>query len=381
MPKMVSEIAQGQSYEFSASESEVAARQVRVFRLIKSAPDEYINLFEACGVFIGDIHPQNQELYCESVSAQYEGESRMVLLVTFNYRVSVSFEMSSGGAGADRLSKPPDIRPANWYITSSLTESPAFSWRRSSTTTDATPQGAWETITNPAGDLYEGVSKMEAIITIHVEQWVDYDPTKHAKYAGYVNENVLTLGSLDMNRRTVMFRGVQTRPTVEQYNNRIYRGWTAQYEFLYRKNVCQVSDASTGALAELAIGWDRAQPQSGFNIINKYYPKVSDAEDDDVEAGSLLLAREEVEGGYGLKIKGWPNELDPAEGTGGEKTRGMILVADGKWPTQRPCAQPIPLNDDGTPRWSRADPPVLVYRYQVQPEINFQQKLQLRLMS
>lgn len=387
MPKLVSEIAQGQSYEFSASEAEIASRQVRVFRLIKSDPTEYVNVFQACGVYIGNPHPQNQELYCESVSAQYEGESRLVLLITFNYRVSVQFEQSSsgGGAGGDKLSKSPDIRPANWSISTSLVEVPAFSWRQAEPDDKAAPIGSWTSITNPIGDLYEGVSKTEGIVTVNVEQWELQDPTRHAKWAGYVNEKEITLGALIMPRRSVMFRGVQTQPAIEQYNDRTYRGWKATYEFLYRKNVCQISDtADDGKFKEVAIGWDRAQPQSGFNVKN--LPpfegesfSVDDCEDTEppIEAGSMLLAFDSG------KIKGWPNVMELAKDTNGKKVRGMVLVAeyDEGGASQRPSAQPIPLNDNGTPRWSGAEPSVLVYRYQVQPEADFKSVLGLRLQS
>jgi hypothetical protein len=46
--------------------------------------------------------------------------------------------------------------------------------------------------------------------------------------------------------------------------------------------------------------------------------------------------------------------------------------------SQTPSAQPIPLNDDGTPRIYNADPKVLVYRYRVYREANFN-TLNLRL--
>lgn len=383
MPKMVSEIAQGQSYEFSAEESGIASRQVRVFRLIKSAPAEYVNVFQACNVYIGDQHPQDPMLYCESVSAQYEGDSRLVLLVTFNYRVSVQFEQSAsgGGAGPDNLAKPPDIRPANWSISTSLVEVPAFSWRIADASKSGHPKGGWTSITNPAGDLYEGVSQTEGIITINVEQWEFQDPTRHAEWAGYVNENVITLGGLRMERRTVMFRGVQTKPEVEQYNNQVYRGWKANYEFLYRTNVCQISDMDADDVyKEVPIGWDRAQPLAGFNIINKAFASEAAAQAAKVEAGSLVLAKEESED-FGVRIKGWPNAISLAEGTANKKMRGMIMVADGKWPTQRTCAQPIPLNRDGSPRWHEAVPPVIVYRYQVQPETDFSRTFGLRLQN
>lgn len=390
MPKMVSEIAPGQSYEFSAEESGIASRQVRVFRVIKSSPSEYINVFAACGVYIGNVHPDNPELYCESVSAQYEGDSRLVLLITFNYIVSISFEQGAGGGGggSDRLSKSPDIRPANWSVSTSLVEVPAFSWRQAEPDTGASPIGKWKTITNPVGDLYEGVSKTEGVITINVEQWEANDPTRHAKWAGYVNQNVITLGALVMERRTVMFRGVQTQPAVEQYNSRIYKGWKATYEFLFRNNTCQISD-DNGDLQEVNIGWDRAQPQSGFNCKNLAPLEgesfsVEDCEEADppMEAGAMILAS------AGSRIKGWPNTLELARGVNGRKARAMVLVAEyeGAGASQRPSAQPIPLNDNGTPRWAGDGEnenysPVLVYRYQVQPEIDLRTTLGLRLRS
>lgn len=377
MPKMVSEIAQGQSYEFSAGDAEIASRQVRVFRLIKSDPTEYINVFQACGVYIGNQHPQNVELYCESVSAQYEGDSRLVLLITFNYRASLQFEQSSGGGGGggkgDKLSKPPDIRPANWSISSSLVEVPAFSWRKANPTTGAFIKAA-EPITNPAGDLYEGVSKTEGIITISVEQWEDVDPAWHAEYAGYVNDDDVTIGGLTMPRRTLMFRGLQTQAAVEKYNDRLYKGWKATYEFLYRKNTCQISNTTNGQFIETDIGWDRAQPQSGFNV-RAWTPLAPNGSEINNKRNDFSQPLKHENNA--IKI---PVSL-PDGVLVGEKVRAMIKVAEyGEGKTaQRSSAMPVALNDDGSARSEFEDPPVLIYRYAVQPEIDLMRVLQIRL--
>jgi hypothetical protein len=53
--------------------------------------------------------------------------------------------------------------------------------------------------------------------------------------------------------RSVMFRGVQTQPSVERWGNATLRGWRASYEFAFRVNW-------VGSPYNVAIGWDVIQP-------------------------------------------------------------------------------------------------------------------------
>jgi hypothetical protein len=346
MPKMVSEVTSGVQYDFSAEEGQIAASTTRVFKILKSDASEYISIASACGIQVGQEHPTERGLYCVSYSAQYDGDSRMVVIATFNYRASPGL----GGSQEDRKEQPPDVRPANWSVATSIQETPAYVWK------GITGPRAGQTgpCVNPAGDLYEGVVRLEPIVTISIDQYESSDPTRHCLYAGYVNSNSIKLGSLTMFARSVMLRGVQTQPVVEHWGEKIYRGWKASYEFAFRVNW-------VGAPYNVAIGWDILQPQSGFNV-KAWTPNFVPADTDNY---SQPLKHEN----YAIK-----EPLSLPDGiSAGQKVRSMIRVHEsesGKT-SQRPSAQPIPLNDDGSGRSDSASPPVIVHRYQVQNDIDF----------
>lgn len=343
----VAEIAPGVQYQFSAEELQVAASTTRVFRILKNDPSEYVAIAGLCGISVGDEHPQEAGLFCASYSAQYEGDSRMVILATFNYRTTPAG--GAGGAGSDRNQNPPDVRPANWSTSSALQEVPAYIWRPIS----GPGAGEWRACYNPAGDMYEGVTRLEPIVTITIEQFETIDPTRHQLYAGYVNTNPIQLGSLAMFPRSCMFRGVQTSPSVEHWGNKTFRGWKASYEFAFRVNWI-------GSPFNTAIGWDIAVPQTGFNVrtwlpssggvIDQYSQPLKHSD------GAIATPLALPEGSF----------VD-------QKARAHVRVFEsqnGKT-SQRPSAQPIALNDDGTGRSLSASPPVIVHRYQVQNDIDF----------
>ena len=365
MPKLVSEISQGMSYEFSSEESSIAASAVRVFRIIKLSPDEFIDIPVVCQSPIGTEHPRNPGLWCHTFSAVYEGESRMVLLATFNYRTTPSAD--SSGGGQDPKSYSPEIRPANWYTTTSLVEVPAMTWERVNAADGSSIQATTPT-ENPAGDLYEGVMRYEPIVTIHVEQFAPSDPTTYNLFAGYTNQEIMRVGSMSIPRRCLMFRGVQSKPTVESFNGVQYRGWMCGYEFLFKRNVARAYVG--GAYVAQDVGWDVLQPVSGFNVKAFAPPGGGDQDpygqplklDDDGKVAQPLALPD------GVVV--------------GRKMRGTIGIntAGGFW-TQRTSASPIALNDDGTPRSESATPKVLVYRYKVTNEINFTQQFGLRLSA
>jgi hypothetical protein len=346
MPKMVKEVAAGVQYDFSADEGRLAASTTRVFKVLKSDAGEYINIASACGISIGDQHPTESGLFCASYSAQYEGDSRMLAIATFNYR---TFSITQ------EFPQPPDVRPANWSTSSSLQEVPAYIWK-AITGPNAGQVGP---CVNPAGDLYEGVTRLEPIVTISIQQFEMVDPTRHQLYAGYVNSNTIQLGSLTMFPRSVMFRGVQTQPDVQRWGQATLRGWQASYEFAFRVNW-------VGAPINQAIGWDVLQPQSGFNVRawTPTTPNGSQVANNRDDFGQPLR-----HDNYSIKI---PVAL-PENVSVGDKMRAHIRVHEseaGKV-SQRPSAQPIALNDDGAARSPVADPKVLVYRYQVQNDIDF----------
>jgi hypothetical protein len=354
MPKLVSEIAAGTSYEFNAEQRPFASSVNRVFKVIKESAAEYINIFQACGVTIGAQHPTEPQHFCVNASAQYEGESRFVILVTFNYRF---FPLP-----ANRIAMvAPDIRPANWSISTSLFEVPAWTWKPIT----GPAAGIWKSAKNPVGDMYEGVTRVEPLVTISVVQFESIDPTRHALLAGSVNTNPLTLGSLVMPPRTVMFRGVNTLATVETFGqNQQYRGWNATYEFAYRKNY-------VGFPFNDNLGWDIVQPQTGLNC--RAFALPGNAEDDV----------------YGQPLR-W-NDVDrtlvrplalPLNVSAGDKMRATVRIAskgsDGD--SQTTSGAPVPLNDNGRPRAESAIPKVILHRYQVQPDIDFTSAFGLRLI-
>jgi hypothetical protein len=365
MPKMVKEITQGVTFEFSSEQQGFAASTPRVFRIIKNTPDEYINLPVVCNVRIGGEHPRESGLFCFSYTGAYDGDSRMVVLATFNYRISVSQRSSEGGP--DPKQSPPEARPANWYCTTSLVEAPVHSWQRVNSANGATLM-AVSPLENPAGDLYDNASTVVPIVSIFIEQFEATDPTRHVLHAGKTNLTVMQLGSLSIPRRCLMFRGVQTKPVAETWGDSTRRGWSCTYEFLFKKNT---ASAYVGGLyVQQDVGWDILQPLSGFNV-KAFAPPGNNV---DQYVYGQPLQQEDPDTGEIAN----PPALPPGINVG-DKVRGMVKIAGKNLVRQIPCAQPIPLNEDGTPRIEFATPKVLVHRYKVTEEINFTTTFGLRL--
>lgn len=341
MPKLVSEVTQGVTYTFNGTDGQNPFQTTRVFKVIKDSPSEYINIQLVCGVFVGDQHPAEADLFCSSLNAQYEGDSRLLIVVTFNYDT----RPAPGGG----VPQAPPVAQARWSISTSLMETPAYVWLPVTGPGAGTPGP----IVNPAGDLYEGVTRLEPMVTISVTQFEEIDPTRHALWSGAVNANILTVGSLVCPPRSVMFRGVQTTPVVETFGGRQYPGWTANYEFAYRRNY-------VGPPVDAEIGWDWAQPQSGFNV-KAFAPPGG--EDDDVFGQPLKHS-----GGQLVPTLSLPTGVEP-----GRKMRACVKIhsTEEEGAVQRPSSQPVALNNNGRPRIDTASPPVLVYRYQVQPTLDF----------
>lgn len=340
MPKLVSEISSGHQFSRSSDAGLLSDSQTRVFRVLLNSPGEVVDPSVACDIKIGDPHPINTNIYCTSYDIKFEGESRTVFLCTFQYQSTAG----SDSAGDDPKSQPPDIRVANWSISTSLIELPVTKWRKID---DDGAVGDLKDAHNPVGDLYEGITTLSPVTTFVFEQFDREPPSRWAMEGGKVNAAPVSFPGITCGRRTLLFRGVSGKPAVEFWGDQLYRGWTNSYEFAFRYAT-----------------WDIRVPQSGFNIFNTPFGSVNGAQGQNVEAGSLLLKHSSG------KIKGWPNAIEPADGTGAEKTRAMVLVYEYETggASQLPSAQPIPLNDDGSPRWSGADPKVLVKRYSVYEE-------------
>jgi hypothetical protein len=363
MPRFVSEITSGAQFTRSRENGVVADSQVRTFRVMLDQPGEYLDIQSACEIRIGDRHPSNTNIICQSFSAQYDGESRMVIVCTFNYGSEADAASSGGGGdGGGGGGSAPDIRPANWSVSSTLVEVPVHLWKPLG---DHPLAGAqkWVAPTNTAGDRYDGLTRMEPMVTFTVEQFESQDPTRHALLAGVINDAEVKIGSFEAPTHSLMFRGVQCRPVVEPWGGSIRRGWTASYEFLYRKGFAGKEDA--GGLGD--IGWNLGVPQTGLNV--KAFSPPGGASQD-VFGQPLKHENYKIKEPYAL-----PDNIDD-----GDRVRGMVLVHEYEngGASQSPCAQPIPINDDGTPRREDADPKVIVYQYQVQDEYDFT-KFGLRL--
>lgn len=359
MPKLVSEVVSGSQFTRSMQDGSVADSQVRVFKIILSAPNEVIDPQTHCNIRIGDQHPINTNIVCKSFDVRFDGDSRAVMVVTFNY------ESAAHSSQQDQNNKPPELRAANWTTSTSLIESPLYRWR------PRIGAAVWGALAvpavNAAGDIYDAVTQLTSIVNISVEQFSVLDPTRFNLYGGYINDQAMTLGNLNMGPHTVMFRGVSSQPHVESWGGEIRRGWKSTYEFAYKRNLTAIMIPGAGE-QDVELGWDVAIPQTGFNV-NAFAPPGGN--DDDVFAQPLKHSAGRI-----VPILALPVGVAP-----GEKVRAMVKVfeyEDGGI-SQTPSASPIPLNDNGRPRINTANPKVLVYGYQVQPSINLVQTLELRL--
>jgi len=360
MPNLVSEITEGVGFSYSSEQGQVAAAQPRIFRVVLNEPGELINIEEVCGVRIGGELRPGAKLFCTSFDARYEGNSRMVLLCTFQFRNTP--DASSSAGGQDPKSMPPDVRPADWSISSSLAEAPVYSWQRVGAI-NPDPIGDPGVPKNAAGDRFDSVTKLEPIVTISVVHWETNDPTTNVQHVGKINELAFQVGSLLCLPHTLMLRGITAQPAVESWGGAVYRGWNATYEFAYRANLVRglwwETDAAIRAV-EQEIGWDIAVPETGFNVIA--FPPGQPRDDQDVFGQPLKHKDGKID----------TNPLQLADGTAaGDRVRAMVKVSDFQdgGTSQAPSAQPVALNEDGTPRKSfgdgAADPPVIIKRYRV----------------
>ena len=126
MPKYWTELTQGQTFSRTSEEDGIHDTAQRVFKVLLVSPAEVFDPQAYLGVYIGTIHPYNNNLICFSFDAKFDGESRMVTLVTFNYRSFASAAASSGRPDPKIIQ--PEVRPANWSTETSLMEIPAPTW-------------------------------------------------------------------------------------------------------------------------------------------------------------------------------------------------------------------------------------------------------------
>jgi hypothetical protein len=138
------------------------------------------------------------------------------------------------------------------------------------------------------------------------------------------------------------------QPVVESHGAALYRGFKRTYEFAIKTNG----------------GWFIDQLIEGFNIKNDGVNQAG------VDNGALNLKIVNEE------IVGWPNAPELADDSQGKKMRARVLISAPEGAvTQRPSAQPVALNRDGTPR-DVENPPggedaVLTDRYLTQETVAF----------
>jgi hypothetical protein len=376
--KLIKEVTQGQGATLSAGGSGV--QYTRVFKMLLDAPVDINTVDVAAGITsldgqftgIGTLHPLDSFASCESVSVSPDGDSRLAYTVTLTYRPSGAIALDQAGDNntePDPREQAPDLRSANWSTSTTTIEVPSWWWipRWGNQAGVAVPAF------NPARDIVDGLTILQPIVNISVEQYCAGDQTQYSQYVGMVNENQGKLGSLDLFPRSVLFRSVSFKPHAEVIGRRKWRGWIGTFEFAYKANY--------NNYLEEFLGWDIAIPLAGFNIINQF--------GQDVDKGACHLELENEQTGA---IKNWPNNwngpgfppgVQIAGGTNGRKMRANVLITtpteNGTRASQRPSASPVPLNEDGTPRDPAATrmrngvqipDPVLVRRYQMYKTFN-----------
>jgi len=354
-----SEISSGKSGTLSMDASgggKGGLRFTRAFKILTDNPldIDYLDVQGITGVYVGDLYPGVPAAVCDSFELKPDGDSRVCWVATATYTTSdISLENGTGAGGDDNNPDPrslsPDVRPANWTTSTTTIEVPSWWWMPIDEQGNV---GQAQMATNPAKDMYDGITILQPIVNISVEQYVSGDQLVFSSAVGKVNSNQGRIGSLNLFPRSVLFRSIACKPHTERFGRRTWRGWLATFEFSYKPNFNNYLNRM--------IGWDVAIPITGFNCINDGLGRA------DVEVGSLQL--ELVDESLGV-IKNWPNPaLCP--GLVGEKVRANVLVSGnipGTKAAQRPSAQPIPLNRDGTPRNQKlaANERVLVQQAQV----------------
>jgi hypothetical protein len=367
MPKMVSPLAQGNAFARSADGGQLADTATRTWKVILNEPNESWDIGASVGVQIGDPYSDSNPIPCVSVEARADGESRLVRIVTAQYRTNAG---GDDGGGQDPGSYSPDVRPANFSTSTTLYEMPAYSWKRLKAGFMAEPSYQDEVAVNSAGDRLDGVTKFEPITTIRVTQFSQTPGTTFSHYCGHVNSEEMNLGSyMTCAPHTVMFRGVEAAPHVESFGNMVYRGFMNSYEFAYRVNKSEAPGASGD------YGWDLAVPVTGFTC-RAFNPANPRADQDPCAVPLQRWPLDDPERPGLIKV---PLQLQDGVAVN-ERIRALVRVAGrGQWADQAPCAQPVALNEDGTPRSENADPKIILWRVSTQPEINLTQTLQLRL--
>lgn len=354
MPKLVKEVTSGQSNERSSENGSLADVSVRTWRIVLDSPSEAYDIQKEVGVYIGDPHPVNTTLPCVSIGERAEGDSRVVRIVTATYRTTVG--NPDNPEGRDVKLDPPEVRPANYSITSQLMEVPVDDCLNVNGDANDPNFDQGQTLTgqnppkNPLGDPIDGLFKSIPIIIIRIEQFVKADaaPVGQLEHVGAINADDIAFVGFPIQKHAAMLRSLDIKPHVESWRNeQPRRGFMCTYEFCVKTR---------------PHVWNIKFPLTGFNIKNAGLNQA------DVDKGALTL--ELTDSG---KIKDWPANPQLAAGLADAKVRANVLIAhhDGG-ASQRPSAQPVALKEDGTPLKVSKDTPPIIREIRVQPAIPFQ---------
>lgn len=349
MPKYITQLAQGNSFSVTSENAQGAYQATRSWKVILNSPNESIDINAVTGVNIGTPYSSTNPIPCVSIEGRADGESRLVKIITATYRATPGSDPAT-----DPKTQQPTIRPALYSMSTTLSEITAWGGRP----VTGGVSGSWIPAVNPVGDLVDGVTRLEPIVTITIDQYSYSDQSAMLGYVGYVNSDPFTFSSLAIGVHCCMLQGLSSQAVVEQFGENTFRGFKLTFTFGVRSHFTVTRDGPQ------AIGWDLAIPQTGFNIINTGLGRS------DVDQKALALEHKNnkvkanfVQQGYGLSL---------AQGTSGDRVRAMVTVpaGDGAF-LQRPSAQPVALNDDGTPRSMSMSPKVLINRVCLQPEMAF----------
>lgn len=341
MPKTYTELAQGNYFTRSSEGGSSVDSAQRVFKVILNEPGEAWEVDTYLGIDVGDPYSQTNQIPCVGWEARHDGESRLVMLVTYRYRSTPGGVDGTGGGGraSDPKLQPPATRPALYSLSTSLVEVPAPVGR-------IYDNNAWVgpgLFLNSAKDRLEGLTKLEPVVTATITQYSATDQSSLLQYTGSINSDTFSFSGHSVPPHTCMFQGLSITPYVESG----FRGFELEFQFSFRVNHCDVSYGVP------QLGWDKPVVDSGYNIINTGLNSAG------VEQEHLL---------YELDSEG--NIKTPKALLGTGKVRAQIPAAglDGK-ERQHGAASPVFLNSNGSPR-SRSLPP-RVLRAQTQPDMIF----------
>ena len=353
----------------SASGGKVTDTYVKKYKFIKSSPGEQYSVPAILGYGIGAALAGAPNVTCVSIDDQPDGESRLTRNIT------ATFKTVAATGGPTDQQQPPDVRPPNISFQFGLDYVASPSWMA-----DPVANNALTLATSPSGEPINGLEKPQATAIIRLKQFVTSDPANYNEEVGTVNSGNVTFGSFTAIARTLLFKGIDAQPAVEQYADLTYSGWNVTYEFAYRENkqyICTTLNNQPNR-AEVNIGWDKAVPLTSRNVLCSIAAGIAIIDPlafplEHNKNGSIkTFAGGVIDGKY--EFANDPN----GNGTvAGQWCRAMTVIPAVKGGfTQVPANEPIAVNLDGSPRSKNFLP--LVFRRGFHREIDFRQVLGLR---